>query len=277
MRAKPSIPDSLLQLGRKFRWSNSYYGIGLSTMGTLVKAVSTLNSRSPLIDWYKKAMERSFDQRFGVETSGRVSLKELGITKNQQASAVPYQATLGVTFGVVLSQLKIKYQDYVFVDYGSGKGATLIKAAFFPFKAIVGVEVSSSLSRIAEKNIKSLRGEGLRCLNIKSVCEDAALYNPPDDPLVAYFYHPFGESVLKKVLECMRRSLERNSRHVVIVYQGPVYRPGFEERNAEARYVLSHKLKAVFEETDFLRKVPFTFGYRGWEIYETNFNRSERK
>lgn len=38
----------------------------------------------------------------------------------------------------------VPLQDYDFLDFGSGKGRTLLMAASFPFKKITGVEFSKN-------------------------------------------------------------------------------------------------------------------------------------
>jgi tRNA G46 methylase TrmB len=114
-------------------------------------------------NWHKRICSRRFDKRFAVDTAGHVTVEELDITNNQKEQAILYQPTAAVTFGLVLSELPINYGDYVFVDYGSGKGQALIMAAFFPFKRVVGVEISYKLHLIAQNNIKRFRARMVKC------------------------------------------------------------------------------------------------------------------
>jgi hypothetical protein len=86
--------------------------------------------------------------------------------------------------------------DTVFIDLGSGKGRALIVASEFPFKALVGYELSSSLINISRRNIDKLKLS--RRVNI--IQSDASrpefpiageiilfLANPFKRPLVEYF------------------------------------------------------------------------------------------
>ncbi len=57
-------------------------------------------------------------------------------------------------FTTRISSLLIDYRQFVFVDFGFGKGTALLLATEFPFKRIIGVEFSPELHRIAEENIK---------------------------------------------------------------------------------------------------------------------------
>ena len=68
----------------------------------------------------------------------------------------------------MLRALDIDYSDFVFVDYGSGKGRTLLVAAEFPFKKIVGVEIAQELHAIAGKNVDQYRGNNRKCARVSA-------------------------------------------------------------------------------------------------------------
>jgi tRNA1(Val) A37 N6-methylase TrmN6 len=121
----------------------------------------------------------------------------------------------------MLEEVAIPYQEFTFIDFGSGKGRALLLAAEFPFQRIVGVEFSRELVQIAARNIRTYRSETQRCQQIELVCTDAAAYPIPDEPAVLYFYNPFEEQVMVPVIENIRRSLEHRSRDVVVVYATP--------------------------------------------------------
>ena len=91
-------------------------------------------------------------------------------------------------------------------------------AAAYPFKRIMGVEFAESLDQVAQRNIATLGADAAR---IDTVVGDAAFFDPPDDPLVLYFFNPFGVPVLQPVLHRVRASLERDPRPAYIVITGP--------------------------------------------------------
>lgn len=104
----------------------------------------------------------------------------------------------------------------VFFDYGCGSGRALVCAATLPFRRVEGVELDSELASTARANLTS--AWGLRCRNWHISCADATKLTLPDDVTVAYFYNPFRGSVLDRVIERLRESLERNPRHVSILF-----------------------------------------------------------
>ena len=64
---------------------------------------------------------------------------------------------------------------------------------------------------------------------LQLVCLDAVQYRIPDKPSLWYFYNPFQEEVMRKVLENIRRSLAAVPREAYIVYLKPVHRSLMDE------------------------------------------------
>ena len=127
-------------------------------------------------------------------------------------------------FGVVLSELKIHYQDYVFMDIGSGKGRALIMAAEFPFKRIVGVELSERLHEAAQSNLLRARTKSRKCADIETTLADAGTFSIPTVPMVLYLFNPFDAIVMAEMLTHIARTIERCPRHVIIIYTNPKHR-----------------------------------------------------
>lgn len=257
-----AIYNRIRSLFLRVFWSIRFHGLGLTVMGGIIRGLSNLGIAFGLSRWLKDATLSSFDNRFGVNTSGYINVNEMDITEQQKSTAVQYQPTVSVAFCLGLSEININYANYIFIDYGSGKGRALIMAAFFPFKQIMGVEISNLLHQSAMKNLSNLSAKALKCKNIISICEDAITFKIPNAPLVIYFYHPFNEVVLEKVLINVFSSLKEAFRHIVIIYQQPIGQDLLDTKN--------HKeLTLTFEKTKFLRKASLSITKSGWEIYET--------
>ncbi len=243
-------------------WSVRFHGLGLTLLGSIIRSLSTLGIDFGLSQWFKETTLLSFDKRFGINTAGIINVSQLDITDQQKSTAVQYQPTASVTFCLGLSEINIDYAKYTFIDYGSGKGRALIMAAFFPFKQIVGVEVSKALHQDATKNLSNLLTKPLKCRDIISVCEDAVTFAVPNEPLVVYFYHPFNAAILEKVLNNIFLSLQQDFRHIIFIYQQPIGQNLTDAKN--------HKeLTPTFNQAKFLRKSPINITKSGWEIYET--------
>jgi len=165
--------------------------------------------------------QRRFDRRFNVDTGGLVELADLGISNDDAAG---YEATTRSAFIRILKSVGLHYEDFTFMDMGSGKGAVLLYASEFPFRRVVGVEFASALHTIAERNIVTYRNKTVKCKNVTSVCMDAAAYPIPPEPTVFYFGNPFKGAVLTTVRANIEASLVQHPREVIIIYHHPLSR-----------------------------------------------------
>jgi len=108
--------------------------------------------------------------------------------------------------------------DFTFIDYGSGKGQVLITVAEYPFKEIIGIEYSSDLHHNAESNIQTYQQNNPESPPISSINCDATDFNLPDAPCVIYFYNPFNEKIMGKVIQKIRESQVTRSDPLIIIY-----------------------------------------------------------
>jgi SAM-dependent methyltransferase len=164
-----------------------------------------------------EAADHAFDLQAGTDTAGIVRLESLSIESPNRTLGVHYQASEPDSFRRTIAALPLRHEDFVFVDFGSGKGRALLLASEFPFKRIMGVEFSDELSAIARENVASFATEAQRCGDIEIVCEDAAEFELPADPLVLYFYNPFHEPVMREVMRRIVESLDDDPRPVFVI------------------------------------------------------------
>jgi SAM-dependent methyltransferase len=152
-----------------------------------------------------------FDLRHGVDTGGAMLPEVEG--------GQGYKGSLPSLVSGSLRRVDIPYEHFTFIDLGSGKGRTLLIAARFPFRKIVGVEFVPELHRIAEQNIRRCKAAG----DIVSLCGDVRDFAFPPGPLLVYLFNPFTEPVLRRVLQNLRESLDADPRPVVLVYLRPLH------------------------------------------------------
>lgn len=156
--------------------------------------------------------ERRYDRRHGVDTRGLVRHGELGMFSD----GLHYQGTSPRLFREVLDELPVARKELTFIDIGCGKGRTLLLAAQFGFRHVVGVELSEELAQTARENLRAVGIDG----EVHTV--DAAHMEFPDGPLVVYLYNPFGEATVKVVLDNLRRSLSERPRDTFVIYVNPL-------------------------------------------------------
>jgi SAM-dependent methyltransferase len=171
----------------------------------------------------KQETDLAFDRDFGVDTGGITSMRELSVPAERRKTAVDHIASDPSEFTRALGALPVSVEDFTFVDFGSGKGRAILLAAEAPFRRLWGVEHAPELHAIAQKNLAAAARIGARRDAISLVCADAADFVLPLEPLVLYFYHPFGEDVLRPVIASIVQSLKAQPRPVYVLYVNPLF------------------------------------------------------
>jgi len=134
-----------------------------------------------------------------------------------------YWPTSFAVFREIMEALPLPHDELVFVDLGSGKGRALLYASQWPFRHIIGVELSPTLHEIAERNVSLFRSRSQRCHSFELLCMDAACFTPPPLPMVLYLFQPFPAETFAAVLRNLTATLERRPRPMAIAYLNPLF------------------------------------------------------
>ncbi len=163
-----------------------------------------------------------FEATVGVDFDGILENREIGTGSQSQR----YQATIGQAFMTLLEPISPAPDD-VFVDVGSGKGKMLYYAAQRGFQQCIGIELSSALVPLAERNLRRL---GLGA-NVTLLQRDASQLSPAEIAAgtVFYLYNPFFEEVLNKFLETVANSQALHRRPVKVAYCNARYASPFKQ------------------------------------------------
>lgn len=218
----PSSPKLLQTVCRWWKNEAREKGIPSATFNVLANLWHFLRDSTPgrLRQRYGDA-EYDWDHRVNT-TSAAVAWRDrlLGIFHS------PYQPTDPALFHEMLAAVQehtgIDFCEFDFIDFGSGKGRTLLMASDYPFRRITGVELLPSLNEIAQQNLSGYRAESQRCLDLESICADATKFPLPDRPLLLYLFNPFPEHGLRKVVANIDESLRSNARAIYVLYHNPL-------------------------------------------------------
>lgn len=161
---------------------------------------------------------RLFDWYHNVDTCGTV-------TQSENVDHLQYEGTHPRTISAMLRDLEVCHEEFVFIDFGSGKGRVLLGASEYPFKRVIGVEIDQKLSAIAVKNTFRYQNGTKKCASVECVCCDATEYEFPFEPAVLYFFNPFGPRIADQVLTNLSRSLNEHPREIVIINLGSRLEP----------------------------------------------------
>lgn len=180
-----------------------------------------------------------FDTAHGTDTSGFVSPEQLPTSAAAREHAVFYAGSQPSILRATLSALPA-LDDYSFFDFGCGKGRALLVASEFPFKDIVGVELSPDLAEIARRNASIVAKRFPQRTRVRVIEGDATRTALPDGDLVLYLYHPFAPELVAKVVAQVEAALAVSDRALYVVYYNPV---------AGALFDASPKLSRFFART----------------------------
>lgn len=190
-----------------------------------------------------------FDARYGVDTSGLVWGEALdGVDAGKSDAGYWVTGYYGVApsvFAPALEQLGLPWEQTTFVDVGCGKGRAMLLALRFPFRRVVGVELSPELARAAEENVARFHPHWRRSeVAVEVRTGDAAEAGLPDGPLLLFLYHPFAAPVMTRFLAHVRDAAQAQPREVVLLYMNPeldglLRRTAFLERMWDACFALS--------------------------------------
>ncbi|MGC2743011.1 MAG: hypothetical protein WA672_07470 [Candidatus Angelobacter sp.] len=195
--------------GRHCRTSVRYYGLRHTVMQIAEAAYRFFREFLP---GRRKAKYGDLDYDF----DRMVDTTRANVSFRAQLTAAlsghQYFPTEPWLFEQIMQALPIDFQEFTFVDLGSGKGRVLLMAAPYGFKRIVGVEFMPEWHRIAVENIgkfaieqksfveQAIIAEQKPASVIESLCKDARDFDLPAGPLVVYLFNPFPEPVLAAVL-----------------------------------------------------------------------------
>jgi len=170
-----------------------------------------------------------FDQQYGIDTSGLVSLNSLDMLQHPNAVyAGPYAPSSVSQVRTLIEKLDIEIDRFIFIDFGSGKGRVLLVAAQFPFREVIGVEFSRQLHEIALRNIARFPKDQLHCRSIRSILDDATAFVLPPSDLVCYLYNSFESKVLTSVVQRLAAHAG-NGYRIIVIYVNPVHREVFDQ------------------------------------------------
>ena len=191
-----------------------------------------------------------FDRAYGVDTTGLVwgeALDGAGMQQEAQYWATGYYGVAPSAFNAALGALNLDWAQFTFIDIGCGKGRALLLSMRWPFKHVLGIELSSALASAAERNVASFHAPWKGYARQAQVLTgDATKLDLPDSPLVLFLYHPFAAPVMGRFLQRVEQSVHDAPRPVYLLYANPELAPlldrtPFLEKLADAHFAFDEE------------------------------------
>jgi precorrin-6B methylase 2 len=180
--------------------------------------------------------DRSFDRIFNVETAGTEEPKFLTADESLKVHAKGYEPVTKEHMQALLAMLpRLELTDFIFLDFGSGKGRALFIAAEHPFRQIIGAEYSRELHETAMRNVQTYRNPAQKCFNITPVRADATTFSLPEFPTICFMNNPYDETLVAKTARHIHRSLRSAPRPFFIIYMNAYYTGSFDTAGGWSR------------------------------------------
>jgi len=192
------------------------------------------------------------EKRYNLDTIELDRLKTITVTGNNLDHASIYQASNYFILEKGFNYLQSINENKNITDFGCGKGRAMIVAAHFGFNNITGIDFAKALCLSGEKNIQETQ-QLYPLVKFNIICDDVVNYKIKIDQTVFFFFNPFDEVIMLKVVKNILSSFKEKERKIYIMYANPVHKEIFLSAGFEEEYYLK---KLQYLELSILSKEP---------------------
>jgi len=184
--------------------------------------------------------EGKYEKLLGIKTHSIVNLDDLTLAGDNSDQNHHYQGASYFILFSIFNELPAETKNFPLIDYGCGKGRALFVAEQCGFSHLIGVDIAKELIDYANEN-KAIYKKKNQQSSIDFLFEDATQYQIPHNSQVFYFFNPFGEDIMQKVICNIKESIKLNPRKVYCIYLNPKYKAVFDKNGFEEFYILKNK------------------------------------
>lgn len=170
-----------------------------------------------LMDRYEGWRDGAIDRKYGIDTRGTLDSAPI-VARDHRYHYQPIQQTV---FERIMRALPADPAALTFIDFGSGKGRALVLAALRGFRRVIGVEYDEDLHSAAQRNVEHFRSRAGRASPIELHCADALHYELPGEDCLCFFYNPFDDFAMARMLTRIGDSLREQPRRLFAAYRNP--------------------------------------------------------
>lgn len=169
------------------------------------------------MDRFTQRRSTQFDKTNGTQTYGRMDVPVNSDRANPTLWG--YQAINHDFFCEIIKSIPQPLHPYTFVDIGSGKGAAVLMASEFPFKALMGVELNAELVDIARDNVVQFNRANTVTVTPEWSVGDFFQWAPPDTPCLFFFNNPFPDTLTLHALQYLETLLATHPHPSILVFR----------------------------------------------------------
>lgn len=164
--------------------------------------------------YIEKLKEVFYEKKYNIDT-----LPSSGI-KNDRIINFSYEPTPYSFLEYLFLKYPFSSNDH-FVDFGCGKGRTLIMASEYSCAYVTGYEINNDIFTILNHNIMNYKKTSLASSEIVLIHQDVSAVSIDDTMNKFYFANPFHLKIYIKVIASILESLKRRPREVYLFLYMP--------------------------------------------------------
>ncbi len=184
--------------------------------------------------------EGKYEKLLGINTHSIVNLDKLTLAGENTTQNHHYQGASYFILFSIFNELPLETKSFPLIDYGCGKGRALFVAEQCGFTHLIGVDIAKELIEDANEN-KAIYKKKNPESSIDFLFEDATKFKIPNNACVFYFFNPFGEEIMQKVINNIKESVKLNPRNIYCIYLNPKYKAVFDKNGFEVFYTKKNK------------------------------------
>jgi SAM-dependent methyltransferase len=115
------------------------------------------------------------------------------------------------------------YEEYTFIDYGCGKGRAITVAGEFPFREVIGVELSADLAATARANAAKVDRQFPGRPRVRIIEANVSDFLLPTGKIACFNYHAFGREIVAGIIRRFEAALASDTSHMFFIYYNPVH------------------------------------------------------
>ncbi|RFC45017.1 MAG: putative RNA methylase [Verrucomicrobia bacterium] len=154
--------------------------------------------------------------------------------------SIQYQGADPQVVKEIFNAIPERAKEATFVDFGCGKGRTLIIALEHGFREVIGVEIAPELASICQSNLSKVAGNQTGA-TFRIIQADATTFELPNGPITAFFFNPFNGPPLEQVALNLKNNAARTGSEVWLIYVNPLHLNTFIEQGFKVVHSLTHR------------------------------------
>lgn len=193
--------------------------------------------------------ENKYEKQLGINTHSIVNLDKLTLAGLSSEQNHHYQGASYYILFKVFEKLPNQLKNKGFIDFGCGKGRAIFVAEQCSFTKLIGVDIAKELIDEANENKKNYTLKNKNS-SIAFIYSDATTFDIPSDACVFYFFNPFGEDIMRKVLTNVKSSVAEFPREIKCIYLNPKHDKVF--------YECGFKMEQVVKNNRYTEAIIYT-------------------